>query len=201
MHDILYSPPPPQRLLSATAGKRWEPFLESAGAGVPREPRSPVQRFGEVFARHYEPVALPKNFRDLFARSRRYTWAVTLHESRIKLPHVGDGPASATNEIVFGLRDILGTRTNSLGMGSSLRVLYKSKMLPMPPALARYALTYYASSLVRYKPQVFDSQSFPEQAYLFDAIARELALPMLQDVLSAILGRHVLFERDGSFRL
>jgi hypothetical protein len=43
--------------------------------------------------------------------------------------------------------------------------------------------------------------AFPEQAYLFDAIARELALPMLQDVLSAVEGHPVFFRSSGAMRL
>jgi len=67
-------------------------------------------------------------------------------------------------------------------------------MLPMPPSLARYALIYYASSLVRYKPQFFDSTLLPNQAYLFNAISRECALPLLEDVVASVEGRWNLFH-------
>lgn len=39
------------------------------------------------------------------------------------------------------------------------------------------------------KPQMFDSALSPDQAYLFDAIASELALRMLQDSLFGIEGK------------
>src|SRR4029453_17307614 len=34
--------------------------------------------------------------------------------------------------------------------------LYKTRILPMPASLARYALMFYVSSLVRYKPSQLD---------------------------------------------
>jgi hypothetical protein len=79
--------------------------------------------------------------------------------------------------------------------------LYKSKLVAMPPSLARYAVTYYASSLVRYRPSMFDFQISPEQAFLFDAMARESAVPMLVDSLSAITGIDHLFVGDEGGRL
>jgi hypothetical protein len=66
----------------------------------------------------------------------------------------------------------------------------------MPASLARYALMFYASSLVRYRPAMFDAQLFPEQAYLFDAIARECVLPILVDTLSMFEGKPQLFNSD-----
>lgn len=71
----------------------------------------------------------------------------------------------------------------------------------MPPSMARYAVTYYASSLVRYKPSVFDFQLFPEQALLFDAIAIECALPMLKDTFSALEGKVHLFADATTLRV
>jgi hypothetical protein len=79
--------------------------------------------------------------------------------------------------------------------------LYKTKKVVMPPSLARYAVTYYASSLVRYRPTAFDADRSPEQAYLFDAVARECAVPMLIDTLGQLEGRPQLFRPRGAMRV
>jgi hypothetical protein len=71
----------------------------------------------------------------------------------------------------------------------------------MPPALARYALAFYASSLVRYRPSMFDTQVSPDQAYLFDSFARESAVPMLLDVLSGLTRTDYQFWAEEEIRV
>ncbi len=162
----------------------------------------PTSVTAKLLLRHYEPVDGPSDWQDSFAVSRRCQWPVTFYESRARIPLLADGEMDpATWDIVLSLNSILGMTTDEEIDAFVAPSLYRTRMLPMPPSLARYALTYYASSLVRYKPQMFDGRSFPEQAYLFDAIVRELALPMLQDVLSAIQGRPAIFQSKGSLRL
>jgi hypothetical protein len=58
----------------------------------------------------------------------------------------------------------------------------------MPASLARYAIMYYVSSLVRYKPSALDRSLRGTQAWLLDAFTYEAALPLLQNALSAIQG-------------
>jgi hypothetical protein len=87
------------------------------------------------------------------------------------------------------------------GAADAIITPYLPNKLVMPPSLARYALTFYASSLVRYRPSAFDADRSPEQAYLFDAIARECALPMLIDTLTQLEGRPQLFFPKGSLRI
>jgi hypothetical protein len=48
---------------------------------------------------------------------------------------------------------------------------------------------------------MFDSQLFPEQAYLFDAVARECALPILVDVLTGLEGKDQLFMPEHGLRV
>jgi hypothetical protein len=112
-----------------------------------------------------------------------------------------DLDTSNTLGLTWLIKDLIGLRTAENFDAWFVPFLYKSKQVVMPPSLARYAITYYASSLVRYKPSVFDAQLHPEQAYLFDAIARECALPMLIDTFSALEGRDQLFYTAASFRL
>jgi hypothetical protein len=74
---------------------------------------------------------------------------------------------------------------------------YKDRLLVMPPSLCRYAISFYASSLVRYRPSMFDSEKYPEQAYMFDAIARECALTMLIDTLAGLEGREQFYHASN----
>jgi hypothetical protein len=71
----------------------------------------------------------------------------------------------------------------------------------MPASLARYTIIFYASSLVRYRPSLFDAQSSPQNAYLFEAIARECALPLLVDSLAGLEGKPQLFYPDDALRV
>ncbi len=152
--------------------------------------------------KHFQAVAPPAAWRDHFALSRRYPGAPKFFEAKSKEPLIGEFGSinRKTFHATWSLKDILGLRTHEEVDAWVAPSLYRSKLLPMPPSLARYALTYYASSLVRYKLQMFDARSMPEQAYLFDAIARELALPMLQDVLTAVEGQPTYFYAASSYR-
>ncbi|MGW4673601.1 YaaC family protein [Streptomyces sp. NPDC004324] len=156
----------------------------------------------KLLLKHFREVELPPNWRDHFALSRRVVARVRLYESldvAAKLPGGGlemTGPISITERV----RDILGHSTLEHVDALICPSLYKTKMFPMPSSLARYAVTYYASSLVRYKPSVFDTQIYPEQAYMFDAIARECAIPMLIDTLSGLEGVDQYFFSPGALR-
>lgn len=163
---------------------------------------SPNSATTRLLERHFERVTTPPNWRDHFGLSRRHPGYLHFYESRTKYPQSGIGGFDARAwSLVRQLAPILGMTTSESYDAWVAPSLYKSKMLSMPPSLARYALAYYASSLVRYKPQMFDARGFPEQAYLFDAIARECALPMLQDVLAGISGRPTFFRAPDALRL
>lgn len=154
-----------------------------------------------LFQRHFHRVKTPDAWRDHFGMSRRHPGGFAFYESIEKVPVTLNGGYSPESfDLMDPIASLMGERSTEDVDAWLVPSLYKTKFLPMPPSLARYALTYYASSLVRYKPQMFDSQAFPEQAHLFDAIARELALPMLQDILSAVEGKPLLFFSSGSLR-
>ena len=106
----------------------------------------------------------------------------------------------AAHHNAWSARDILETAATGTFDAWLSPSLYRAKMLPMPPSLASYAVTYYASSLVRYRPSMFDSQISPQYAYLFDALAGECAVPMLTDTLLALTKRLHFFTPDGTFR-
>ncbi|MCW7946682.1 hypothetical protein AAW14_33060 [Streptomyces hygroscopicus] len=159
-------------------------------------------RTEKFLLKHFREVEVPPNWRDHFAMSRRRLNKVTLFESIATCPKSASGnlDIDGTFGLTYKIREILGMRTSEHMDAFICPSLYKSKMLSMPASLARYAITYYASSLVRYKPSVFDLQISPEQAYMFDAIARECALPMLIDTLAGLEGEDQFFFAAGAFR-
>ncbi len=162
------------------------------------------QRTEALLRRHFMPIAPFLDWRDRFGITRRETGygPIAFFESRKRFPRVNNRPdVDGPNTVMRELRDILGARTDELGDVIISPYLYKTIPQPMPPSLARYAVTFYASSLVRYRPEMFDVGLHSEQAYLFDAIARECALPMLVDTVSHLDGTDHLFHAPGSFRV
>jgi hypothetical protein len=162
---------------------------------------------GRHFLRHFRQVDAPGEWRDKFAVSRRWGAPMSFFESRTTFPYSRGSAPDQERAVrlavayIWNIRDVLGM--SAMGMWDAWLApsLYRTRMLPMPPALARYALTYYASSLVRYRPSMFDAQVSPEQAYLFDSLARESSVPMLMDTVSALTGRDHFFLAPDAFRL
>jgi hypothetical protein len=161
---------------------------------------------GRYFRRYFRKVDAPREWRDKFAVSRR-ALTMEFYESIAAFPFVpGDEvsrQAALRNAITHtsSVKDVLGLSTDAMFDAWLSPSLYKTRMLPMPPAMARYAVTFYASSLVRYRPSMFDTQAYPEQAYLFDALARECAIPMLKDTLSALTGTDYYFLPEAGWRV
>ena len=149
------------------------------------------------------PVDFHERVRDNFAVSRRgHPRSGKLYQSRTT---VANTPPDSVNlrgalGITWQIKDLLGLTTTELLDAFVTPSLYKRQLLIMPPSLCRYAMMFYASSLVRYRPSMFDSERYPEQAYMFDAIARECALPMLIDTFSGLERRFNFFRAPDSFR-
>lgn len=158
-----------------------------------------------LFRRYFEEVEAIDDWRDRFAVSKRWG-GVQFFQSMAQFPYVPGDDVSMNSAVLDAarnvrmIRDILGRSTQGMWDGWLSPSLYRSKMIPMPPALARYAIAFYASSLVRYRPSIFDPQVSPDQAYLFDAIARECSIPMLVDTVSAIGQTDYTFIADDALR-
>ena len=158
-----------------------------------------------LFRRYFEEVDVFDEWRDRFAVSKRWG-GVRFFQAKSQSPYISGNDSSLNTAVIAAagnvgrIRDILGRSTQGMWDGWLSPSLYRSKMLPMPPALARYAIAFYASSLVRYRPSIFDAQVSPNQAYLFDAIARECAIPMLVDTVSAIAQTDHTFIADDAMR-
>lgn len=163
----------------------------------------PNNSTGKLFHKVFRPVQTNRmTWREEFSLSRRAMGNPVIYESidvaANPSPNIfNDWGARA---ITWRIRDILSPSVSVGADGLITPSLYTSKLLSMPTSLARYATIYYASSLVRYRPSIFDERSAPENAYLFDAIARECALPVLVDALNGLEGRTQTFYGDESLR-
>lgn len=192
---------------SATVGLYHLLAMDSSSSwtilAMPENALNDKNTTSKLLFRNFRKVSQPANWRDHFGVSRRWTASMCFLESVETIPlHGGiDLDVPKTLELTWQIKDIIGLRTDEIYDAVLVPFLHDSKKLIMPPSLARYAIIYYASSLVRYKPSAFDAQLYPEQAYLFAAIVRECALPMLIDTLSALEGRHQFFYAADSFRL
>lgn len=64
--------------------------------------------------------------------------------------------------------------------------LLRSRFVPMPPDLARYAVTFYLSSVVRYKPSRLDPSDRSTSNWVMDAFSAEAGLHLLRAALCRI---------------
>ncbi len=136
--------------------------------------------------RYFREVEAPEKWREVFAISKRLRRPARFLESKRTVtgnPLLIDDVLAIMSDI----SDFFVVRGYGNADAIITPYLYKTKRLVMPPSLARYAVTYYASSLVRYRPTAFDADKSPEQAYLFDAVARECAVPRAPALLISTL--------------
>jgi hypothetical protein len=164
---------------------------------------SPTSSTGNLFHKVFRQVELNVlTWREEFGLSRRAVGTPIVYQSIDVATHPSSSIINlwGAQAITWRIKDILSPSVSAGADGLITPSIYSSKLLPMPASLARYATIYYASSLVRYRPSIFDAQSAPENAYLFDAIARECALPILVDALTGLEGRAQMFYGDESLR-
>ena len=144
----------------------------------------------------------PVEWRDHFGFTRRYYEKLEVYESLqtapLPEPEVLDYASIA---FTWNLKNILSRAVEESCDAYLTPSLYKGTYLPMPASLARYAIMFYASSLVRYRSAMLDAQFVPEQSFLFDAIARECALPILADVVDALEPQDQSFVSPGRMRI
>jgi hypothetical protein len=189
------------QLIAIDDSNAWAVLAITSGAGLEEETES-----GRYFRRVFTRIDPPPDWKDRFAVSRRWG-GMEFYESRDKFPYTVGNNAEMSAAVTragdntWRIRDVLGLTTTGMWDARLVPSLYRTRMLPMPPSIARYAMAFYASSLVRYRPAMFDTQLFPEQAYLFDSLARECAVPMLIDTLSALTDEDLIFLDEDGMRL
>jgi hypothetical protein len=157
---------------------------------------------GRLFYKVFRQVGRQATWRDHFGFSRRTYGEPKIYESiRTAGNPSGQFNFKGAVAITWALKEILSPPTYAEADAFITPSLYRSRMLPMPACLARYAVIFYASSLVRYRPSFFDLQLYPENRYLFDAIARECALPILVDTLNGLEDKLQIFYAQDALRL
>lgn len=171
----------------------------------------------KLFSRAFEEVSagtpgivLGDDWRDVFALSSRpFPGIEKFFEGRRRYPAHPDADGRIPNEDYYAasrgtwaeLRPIIDEPAEESDDGAICSSLYKARMLSMPPSLARYALMYYASSLVRYRPSHLDPQLRGKEAWLLESFTNEAPIRLLRSALSGIDQRLYFFYPRGSFRL
>jgi hypothetical protein len=161
------------------------------------------------FAPHFEMVDLPQNWRDTFGFTRRQlAGGFVCLQSRWSLRRMdpngeilSDDVVKTASETWTRLSGLVDTTTEPSYDALLSPSLLKSRWLPMPPSLARYALMFYLSSLVRYAPTKLDPRRQPDQAWLFDSFAGESHIPLLINSLNGMAEHPVLFHPRGVQRV
>lgn len=120
----------------------------------------------------YRRIDRFSNWRQLFGMNPRSNVGAALHflESKQVYPaSLGSGHAAAATWLAFYplIEHAPEYHREALYCPS----LYATKMLPFPSYLARYALIFYLSSLVRYRPDWLDPYLHGGEALLFDSLA------------------------------
>ena len=106
-----------------------------------------------LILQNFERVSPAANWQNIWAWSKRATSHPVFFESKqaLALPQDGSVPTEELNEISWKLRDIISSRsaTDETWENILTPYLYSSNNeMPFPAPLARYAVSYFASSLV-----------------------------------------------------
>jgi hypothetical protein len=183
----------------ATSTWSWLAVTDPTSVLTPRATRE--------LNRIYHTVDDPPDWRAKFSASPRWSGGVQFFESNATFPHVGLGTPTWVKSVGDAIADawrlyplVDNTPTHAFDAWFAAPP-FESKDIPLPVSLARYALTFYGSCLVRYRPSMVDPVRAPEQAYMFDAVARELAAPMLVNALNGLTGNVHVFLGDSGFRV
>jgi hypothetical protein len=160
------------------------------------------------FLEQYEEADLPSDWRDRFGITRRgIIGGFAFFQSCWVRPRVSPtalfgqeyfGVAQQAWSALSGLIDVTTDPSSDALLAPSM---LRTRWMPMPPSLARYALMFYLSSLVRYAPAKLDPARQPNQAWLFDSFASEAHVPLLVNALNGISKQPVLFHPRAAQRV
>jgi hypothetical protein len=211
---------PVRRLLAAIPEIGWE--FGEAGLGVGQiggvmsaiaidggamwgllmlQPNDLLDRRGDLrrsLDRAFDEVDLPA-WRDIFAVSRRNMPSPSSWQQRTPKPRTfttaihTDDIHAACRDVWAGLSPYVDHSTDP-GLDALLcPSLYRSRPVPMPASLARYATMFYLSSVVRYRPELLDDREYASAAWLANRVPRETAICLLLNAVSGIEGRPYVF--------
>ncbi|HVA70238.1 MAG TPA: YaaC family protein [Acidimicrobiales bacterium] len=160
--------------------------------------------------KYYEQVTAPSpigtaNWRDTFAMSHRHVGGIayTFFESKWKVSRtaaMSDVVGNVARSAYEKLSPFVEEGQREISEGQLTASMYKSSLLPMPSSLARYAMIFYVSSLVRYNPAQVNAVLSPSQAWLLDSFCDQSKQWMLRDSLSGIANVAPAFYSPSAYR-
>jgi hypothetical protein len=162
-------------------------------------------------ARHFLEVTAPEEAPRIFALSERWgpvAQSYRYFESRRPIPTQpmapGTVPEASIIECATTTWRQVRTLMDDVAEGSSDLVttpsLYRSRLVPLPASLARYAALFYASEVVRYRPARFDPTTDAAAAWLFESLIAEAPRLILASALSHISGTRYVFHSPDVYR-
>ena len=179
------------------------PILCFPDAAALNDATQPVFR---LLHQSFEEIDLSsfQNWRDVFAMSRRLMpKGLFMLQSRNPVAFGAGPPDAAITVAGFGLFNAVGNhlsdpvRDRADFMLSLTLTKTGAWTRPMPAPLARYALIYWLSSVVRYRPRIVDRALSPDQAWLADAFAMNTPLFLLEAAVAGILKDQLRFQPSG----
>jgi YaaC-like Protein len=162
-------------------------------------------------SRHFVEVTTPANASRIFAMSERWG-PVTAHyryfESRLPIPVQGMTPTQVPETAIVAcatatwrqLRTLMDDVAEGTGDLVATPSLYRSRLVPLPASLARYAALFYASEVVRYRPARLDPATDATAAWLFESLVSEVPKRLLASALGHISGTRYLFYPSDVLR-
>lgn len=143
-------------------------------------------------SRYFEPVEKPSDWRTRFPEVGPRVHPSTLLQA--KQTYAGEFEHSKCVELA---KKAFGSSIDTAMEGWSdfafVPSLYKWKNLPMPSYLARYALMFYLSSLIRYRPSRLNPRREQITVWLLESFARQAPLPLLVNGLEGVVQHNVIF--------
>jgi hypothetical protein len=162
-------------------------------------------------SRHFDEVTAPENASRMFALPERWGRAAnifTFFESRRRIAVQGmtstlvpeRGIVDCATTTWRQLRTLMDDVSEGMADLVASPSLYRSRLVPLPASLARYAPLFYASEVVRYRPARFDPATDAAAAWLFESLVSEVPLRLLASAVGRITGRHIVFHSADVFR-
>ncbi len=164
--------------------------------------REPINR--EIL-RHFKPIDKTGfDWRDVFSlSSRAWGGSVFVYESRHtfrRQNELGDWIPDMQGALA-ALTRLVGPAIAGRGEGGFdfhvTPTVTKSSTRVLPIDLVRYAVLFYASSLVRYAPSKIDPIINPGQAFLMDSVIHEVPPRLLLDALDNLTGTRSWIDPNG----
>jgi hypothetical protein len=147
--------------------------------------------------RMFDPVEIPTNWRFSFPEisPRMYPQAMLQGKTTFQSTSVNKAPHM---ECVEYTRSALGSAIDAPMQGNCDLLLcpslYKSRRFAMPSFLARYALMFYLSSLIRYRPSRLNPDREQLTLWLLEAFARQSPNLLLANGLEGVIQKSLIFN-------